>query len=465
MAPCFTRVPEVMVVESTARLPAFWDQNAAFVANLLGLFFDNKEEAKMLSDTVGEMDSYGGRLLPIVDLLYAGPERNLLVLEREPDPVLKRYFEEVAGLTLPEVAILPHRDYEQIGRQIRDQGVACHGLLEILRDHPAGRMDGYVTDATLAGLAGLVGMRTFSTVAGSQSGNNKWMLYEHLKSQGLPTPHTEIAEGPGDVERCLDSLRRAGYESAVVKAPMGASGIGLIKVPSLRGRGGGDPAVPAHFFTEGPCLIQGWIQAGNLGVKSVRSPSVQLFLNDDQVVIYDVTEQILSDESVHEGNESPPTYLAEHADGRGELFHQAGVAARWLHRRGYRGTASVDFLWVERNDGEFCVYVCELNARVTGATYPCVLAHHYNPDGAWLLRNLRLDTPLLGGELMELLHGSDCLWVPDGHRAGVFPVNFNTGDDGLVHKGQFLFLAPSVSESKLLLETIMMNLPCLTDRD
>ena len=269
MAPPFTRLREAAVVESTDRLPAFWDQNVAFAANLLGLFFDNEEETRMLSDAIGEMDSYGGRLLPMIDLLYAGPDRNLLILEREPDPVLKRYFEETAGLTLPEVVILLHSEYEQIGRQIRGDGQVDSSLLGYLRGHPAGCMDGYVTDATLAGMAGLAGMRTFSTVEGSRTGNNKWMLHEYLKSRGLPTPPTEIAGSASEIGRCLDCLQRAGYESAVVKAPMGASGIGLIKVASLRDRGDIDTSVPEHFFTEGPCLVQGWIQPGELGVSWV----------------------------------------------------------------------------------------------------------------------------------------------------------------------------------------------------
>lgn len=454
-----------MVVASTDRLPAFWNQNAAFVANLLGLFFGNKGQTRMLSDAVGEMDSYGGRLLPMIDLLYAGPDRNLLVLEREPDPALRRYFEETAGLTLPEVAILLHSEYEQIGRQLRAGQRVDSSILDTLRAHPAERIDGYVTDATLAGMAALAGMRTFSTVEGSRTGNNKWMLHEYLKGRGLPTPPTEIAARASEIGPCLDCLQQAGYESAVVKAPMGASGIGLIKVASLRDRSEIDTSVPEHFFSEGPCLVQAWIQPGELGVSWVRSPSVQLFLNDTQVVIYGVTEQILSRDSVHEGNESPPPYLAGMADWLAELFAQAGEAGRWLHGRGYRGTASVDFLLVGRDDGGTCAYVCELNARVTGATYPCVLAHHFNPDAAWLLRNLRLVEPVPGGDLMNLLGQSGGLFVPGVTDAGVFPVNFNTGADGLVHKGQFLFLAPSASGSRMLLETTQRNLPCQLDRD
>jgi len=423
---------------STNRLPGFWGENAVFVANLLGLFFGNEAETHMLAEEVGEVDSYGGRLLPVIDLLFAGPEKNLLVLEREPDPTLSRYFTETAGLTLPDVEVLSHQHYLELDRQLGATDLRASAFLETLKEHPAARLDGYVTE---------------------------WLLHKYLEGVGLPTPMTEIAESPAEIADCLERLRGAGYSSAVVKAPMGASGIGLLKVEDLSVRAGIDVVVPEHFFTDGPCLVQGWIKKGEFGVSRVHSPSAQLFLNEDGVVIYDLTEQILSHESVHEGNESPPPYLADHDEWRDELLRQAGEAGKWLHGRGYRGTASADFLLVENEDGGATVYVCELNARVTGATYPSVLARHFMPDGVWLLRNLRFTKPVPGAELMELLRSAHDLFVPGQSEAGVMPLNFNTGDDGLVHKGQFLCLAPSSGGSKMLLEMARLDMPCMPDRD
>lgn len=456
----------VKVADSTDKLPAFWNENAVFVANLLGLFFGNEEETGMLAEEVGEVDSYGGRLLPVIDLLFAGPERNLLVLEREPDPVLSRYFVETAGLSLPDVEVLAHQDYVDMGRQLVAGRVPDTVILDVLRQHPACRVDGYVTDAILTGMAECLGMTTFSSFAGSHEGNNKLLLHRYLESIGLPTARTEIAEQPLAVEDCLERLRRAGYSAAVIKAPIGASGIGLIKIEDLTAvPPDASELAPTHFFTEGPCMVQGWIKPGEFGVSHVHSPSVQLFLDEQEVVIYDLTEQILSHESVHEGNESPPPYLAEHPEWRAEMIRQAGEAGRWLHSRGYRGTASADFLLAEQDDGGFTVYVCELNARVTGATYPSVLARHFMPDGAWLLRNLRFTEPVPGAELMHMLATAHDLFVPGESESGVMPVNFNTGDDGLIHKGQFLCLAPSSGGSKMLLEIAKLDMPCTPDRD
>ncbi len=459
MSHCSRPVSDIQVIESTARLPSFWNENAVFVANLLGLFFGNEEETRMLAEEVGEVDSYGGRLLPLLNLLYAGKEKNLLILEREPDQHLRRYFEETAQLSLPEMTVLPHQEYLELD----SSGV--HPVIDRLRSHSAKRIDGYVTDDILCRLADKTGKRTFSSTAGSRRGNNKGLLHHFLEESGLPTPLTEIAESPEEIGGCLDRLERAGFESAVVKAPMGASGIGLIKVEALDDRGNINQAVPGHFFTEGPCLVQGWLKPTPSGIKKMRSPSVQLFLNEDSVILYDITEQILSHDSVHEGNESPPPYLAENEEWRSELLRQAGIAGKWLHQQGYRGTGSADFLLAEMSDGGFEVYVCELNARVTGATYPSVLAHHFMPDGCWLLRNLRFTEPISGKELLELLKTSHDLYIPGESEFGIVPVNFNFGQDGLIHKGQFLCLAPSAGGSKMLLAMAKLDLPCEPDRD
>lgn len=442
-------------------LPPFWDRNAVFVANLLGLFFGNEEETRLLAEEVGEVDSYGGRLIPIIDLLFAGGGRNLLVLEREPDASLCRYFEEVAGLSLPEWLVLPHGDYVEWGRSLNggSESAAWHRIA----GHPAGWMDGYVTDATLEVLANRMGKQTISTGSGSQRGNNKRLLHQHLESIGLPVPATVLAESPQEVAGCLRELKGRGFSAGVVKSAIGASGIGLIKVDSLNE--GAAVEIPRSFFYEGPCLVQGWLKPGEFGIREIRSPSVQMFLDDDGVALYDITEQILSRASIHEGNEAPPPYLEEWPGLRAELLRQAGEAGQWLHTQGYRGTGSTDFVVTFDEAGEFTVYVCEINARVTGATYPAVLARHFMDDGAWLLRNLRFTQPLSGAELLGMLEKSGDLYVPGKSETGVLPVNFNFGRDGLVHKGQFLCLAHSTAGSHVLLELAELDLPCEPDRD
>lgn len=454
------------VIEAPGQLPEFWDRRAVFVANLLGLFFGNEAQTQCLADEVGEVDSYGGRLVPIIDLLYrGGVGENLLVLERAPDASLCRYFEEVAGLSLPNQWILTHRDYLEIGQAVARGESLEERLPAPIREHAAPWLDGYVTDETLDAIGRQTGKRTITTPAGSRQGNNKRELHLYLESSGFPVIETYLAETPKEVTDCLERLKRHGFTAGVVKAAIGASGIGLCKVDSLEDSVSRQPEVPEHFFYEGPCLVQGWLVPGEQGITGLRSPSAQLFVSDKDVTIYDLTEQILSQASVHEGNEAPPPYLIDQPYLRKELLRQGREAGRWLHAQGYRGTGSVDFLVVDHESGETEVYVCEINARVTGATYPSVLARHFLPEGAWLLRNLRFRKPIDGPRLLELLERSNDLYIPGKSDAGVMPVNFNFGKDGLIHKGQFLCLAHSTAGSHVLLELAELDLPCEPDRD
>ncbi|MEP2775091.1 MAG: hypothetical protein ABJQ29_08480 [Luteolibacter sp.] len=446
-----------VVRASTDSMPSGWSENAVFVANLLGMFFENDDQAALLADKVGAVDSYGGRLLPIIDLLFRGPGKNLLVLEHEPAISLIRFFQDVAGLSLPETTVLPHAEYRKLPHAQDADPIWNHPALERIAAHSSARIDGYVTDETLVRISRQMGKRTFSSMAGSREGNNKRLLFEYIRDIGLPVPATEFAADATELPGCLTALKKQGYRSAVIKAAMGASGIGLVKVPSLDDFGKVAGRVPHHFFHDGACLVQGWLETGRNGITELRSPSAQLFLDDTSLQIYDITEQILDEDSIHQGNESPPPYIAENPEYAAEILRQAEVAGLWLHARGYRGTASVDFL-LTRSEHDFTVYICEINARVTGATYPSVLAKHFLPDGAWLLRNLRFETAVTGEKLLELLR--DDLFIPGHSEHGVFPINFNFTKNGLVKKGQFLCLAPSNKENRHLLKMAKIDLPC-----
>ncbi|TDU68036.1 hypothetical protein EI77_03153 [Prosthecobacter fusiformis] len=446
------------VVQTHGHTPRLWrDRSIIFFANVLAGFFENEELAALLKKEISGADSYGGRLLPIMGLLFAGG-KNLLVLEREPDAALTAYFKDDLGLNLPEISLLTYPEYLELGTALRGGDSVPLPFPQQLNDwqnHPADTLDGYVTDEIIATLARQLGKRTLSTSQGSKQGNNKLLLHQHLEKSGLPVFKTRLATGPDDVQRCLDELAALGYESAVVKSQIGASGIGLMKLCT---KGSGE-AVPELFFYEGPCMVQGWIRPGMNDITHVFSPSVQMFLDHESVYLYDLTEQILSQDSVHQGNESPPPYLADFPGLKEELFRQASTAGTWLHEQGYRGTASVDYLVAAlETAGAFRAYSCEINARVTGATYPSVLARHYFPAGAWLMRNLKLSLPLAGSTILKLLEDHRHLFHPD-RAGGILPINFNLTPDGLVEKGQFLCLGESTAECHAMLQRAEEDLP------
>lgn len=445
-----------LVVQTQGYTPRLWgDVSVIFIANLLDLFFGNDDQTQVLEHEISGADSYAARLLPIMGLLFGGG-KNLLLLEREPDASLSDYFKNDLGLQLPEVQVMTHREYHALGKALREGGpLPDEAILGKWRDHPANAVDGFVTDETVAAIARRIGKRTLSTPEGSKAGNNKLLLHQHLEREGLPVFETRLAVSPTDVPRCLQELARLGYDNAVVKSQIGASGIGLIKMSTQEA---GEP-VPDLFFHEGQCMVQGWVRKGLHGVRQIFSPSVQMFNDQESVYLYDLTEQILSHESVHQGNESPPPYLAEFPGLLEGLFRQAGIAGLWLHEQGYRGTASVDFLVAALDEpGTFRVYACEINARVTGATYPSILARHYLPRGGWLMRNLKLADAVPGSDILRFLEEHGHLFHP--HReSGILPVNFNLTADGLVEKGQFLCLGETSADCHEMLLRAEEDLP------
>ncbi len=212
-------------------------------------------------------------------------------------------------------------------------------------------------------------------------------------------------------------------------------------------------------------MVQGWLDETVRNIRHMGSPSIQMFLDDNTVSFFDITEQVLNANSVHEGNLSPPPYFHNGDLVYEELFRQAAAAGSWLHEQEYRGTASVDFLVVD-NCGNIEVRVCEINARITGATYPSVIARHFLPLDAWLMRNVRFDKPLKGTSLLKMLDQAGYLFHPD-MQEGVLPINFNLDKNGSVLKGQFLCLGKHLKDCLAILEQTesMLPLSWCYDRD
>lgn len=461
---------EVEFIDTCGTLPPMWPRRAIFFANLLALFYGNSAQTESLRQEVGEIDSYSARLIPIMNLLFREPG-NMLVLEREPDPKLCQYLREDLGLSLPRMCVLPHDDYVRLGEGLDSAGLPLASLpgdllpqLVQLKDAAAQWVDGYVTDEVITKFARHLGCQTISSSDASRHGNNKLRLHEFLVSAELPAFDTVIVKSPGEVPQAAEELAALGYREAVIRAQIGASGIGMMRLRDIR-QADQLPEIPEYIFYEGPCLLQGWLQSGVRKILEVRSPSTQLFVDDTHVYAYDVTEQILSNDSIHQGNASPPPYFQEWPGLREETMRQADLVGRWLHGTGYRGTASIDWLVTQREDQpQPDVYVCEINARVTGATYPSLLARHFHPQGAWLMRNLRLRVPLTTEQLLAMFEQPGHLFHP--HKsAGILPLNLNFGKDNLVHKGQFLCIGQTLQECQEYLALAERDLPVEWDAD
>ena len=435
-------------------LPPFWDRSIIFFSNIHSIFYDNDEEAKQLLKGISGATGYGGRVLCVLNLLYR-QQPNLILLEAKPDEGLTRYLSKDLGLSLPDYAILDHSGYWKLASSEEgSKRTKAPPTFKKLMEHPAHWIDGFVTDNHLVKIASVLGKQTISTLEGSKNGNNKYLLYQYQVEQKLPVFETLVASNRKELSGCLTELNRRGYAKAVVKAQIGASGYGMVKLDTKLD----DPRmVPDHLFFEGPCMVQGWLDHGTQGVEIVGSPSVQLFLNDDTVFLFDLTDQVLDQEGVHEGNVCPPPYLSNSPGLEDELLGQASTAAGWLHGQGYRGTASTDFLVIRRRQKTEAI-LCEINARITGATYPAVLARRFNPKGAWYMRNIGFRNVMEGADLLLLLDHAGVLYRP-GSTKGILPFNLNTNAEGKVMKGQFLCLGQTYEECRKLFLQAWSQLP------
>jgi hypothetical protein len=443
------------VVVQLGKLPLCWQYSTIFFANLACIFFGEPLKTKEISDNVMGFHSYGARLLPILGLLFRG-DRNLLLLPEKPQPDLAAFFRDQLKLGLPEIVIVspPH----SCGNQALTIDTA---ILQRLAESAAEVIDGYVTDSALENLASRIGKRSINTMQSCLLANDKIGLHRFLQRRGLPVFDGGESDSPSELTAVLDDLAGRGYRKAAVRAAIGASGFGmqLIDLHSRR-------QLSASLAAEERLLVQGWIEEGRRGCRQLASPSVQFFCGENgQVVLYDFTDQLLSNNSVHEGNMSPPISLAAEEKAKDEILRQAAEVAAWISELDYRGPASVDFL-IWRQEGELRVQVCEVNARVTGATYPSLLALHCNPGGAWLMRNMVFGPCMDVAGFLAFLKDKGLLFAPGAGR-GILPINTICAENGQIVKCQMLFVDSGPAGCLAMLEEFPRLLPasCRFERD
>lgn len=427
-------------------LPQMWDHNVHYFANVLGMFFGNSMQTKELKEKIGGVESHGGRFAPVLNIMFQGLGDNVLYVEKSPDPILLQYFRNL-GLSIPEIVVLSHEEIYNLSPEVLQK--RCHSGESIW-------LDGYVIDENLEQLGQAVNHQLVTSYAASKSGNNKGELHEFLKANELPVFETLFANDTEEAKGCLKTLAKRGYKKGVVKSVIGASGVGMKKMSTTETEG---VEIPESFFFEGPCMVQGWLDKERSGVKEVLSPSVQIFIKDEVISCFDVTEQFLSGSSIFKGNECTPSYLGwpDYTGLKAELLRQSEIVGNWLHGLGLRGPASIDFL-VVNSDKLREVYVCEANARVTGATYPSLLARSLQDGGDWMMRNLKFRKPVPTRKLLRQLSDHGYLYEP-GKLQGLLPYNLYTCDHGRVEQGQFLVMAPEITTCKGLLIEAERDMP------
>jgi len=446
--------PKVKV--QLGRLPECWPFSAIFLANLDCIFFGDPLKTEEIARNVMGFHGYGARMLPILGLLFRGG-RNLLVLQEEPNQDLAAFFRDRLGLSLPELAYARMPDGCGLGRLDIEEPA-----LERMRGADREVLDGYVTDTHLERLAAEINKRNLNTQESCRLANDKIALNRFLSERGLPVFDGGESGSDKELRRILSDLTALGYRKAAVRAAIGASGFGM-QLISLK-----EAPEPLSdvLKAEDRLLVQGWVEEGRLGCSGVASPSVQFFCGqDNRVALYDFTDQLLSNDSIHEGNLSPPISIAGEEPLKSMILGQAMEVAAWVAGLGYLGPGSVDFL-IWRKQGSPQVLVCEVNARVTGATYPSLLALYCNPGGAWLMRNMVFGPCMTVREFLHFLEGKKLLFSLQ-RRRGIIPVNVISAANGQIFKCQLLFLASSSPECLAMMEEFPGLLPsyCRFERD
>ncbi|NIP30289.1 MAG: hypothetical protein GTO02_13650 [Candidatus Dadabacteria bacterium] len=435
-------------------LPDFWNRSVIFFSNIESVVFGNIEELEKLESEVKGFEAFGGRLISVLNLIFNG-RPNLLVLEKASDQSIFNYYKDTLKLSMPELLIIDHEIYHSINSDDKaiNENKNVKKLREMLSSHPAKWVDGFITDNSLMNWAEKFNKTCINSSQACYDANNKMELHYYLLEKELPVIDTEVAASIEHIHYCLENLLENGYKKAVVKSQFGASGVGMITLDTdIR-----KVEIPDYMFYEGPCLVQGWLMKGEGDIKKIYSPSVQLFVDEKSVSLFDITEQILGEDSLHEGNIAIPPYLDKYEGLKEELLRQAEIVAKWVQSKNYRGPGSTDFIVAIKEDG-FEVIVCEVNARFTGATYPSVLSRHFMPKGGWLLRNININEPLNGKELLNLIDEEGILFKP-GESEGFLPVNFNLDDKGYVDRGQFLYLAENAKKCVAGMEKYCKHLP------
>ena len=136
-----------LIVPTQGHTPSCWENRSViFFANLLSLFFGNRAGARLLQEEISCVDSYGGRLLPVLGLIFGGGD-NVLVLERRPEPALTDYF-QFLGLSAPRIEILPRAGFLALGQLLERGQAAGHPLLDRLLVEPATMLDGKLSRRT-----------------------------------------------------------------------------------------------------------------------------------------------------------------------------------------------------------------------------------------------------------------------------------------------------------------------------
>ena len=108
----------------------------------------------------------------------------------------------------------------------------------------------------------------------------------------------------------------------------------------------------------------------------VVSPNILMYIEqgNSEILCVSITDQILTDHLVHEGNIYPTR-----AKTLKEMMNSAHRMSKWLQAYGYSGFVGFDFgEYFNTEKGQLDYFLAEINPRINAATYPKSLMEYLN---------------------------------------------------------------------------------------
>lgn len=261
-------------------------------------------------------------------------------------------------------------------------------------------------------------------------------------------PDTWVVYNLDDARRVLNEVERSPYPFAVVRRPLGASGLGMCFARTV-------DHIRSYLKADGRDIgAEGLVLSSFIPWEGRGSHSVLWRLNDDGVVPYGTTRQHFERIDwnygghaaiVHRGNQYPYLGFDSIHD---HLIGVTAPVAQGMQKRGQRGWVGIDSSHAKtpREDGEQHVLI-EINARPPAPRHPRGFMENHGAK-AFDMVNIEVPAGLTLCDFVELMAATPDVPFSKETRRGSVPINLkvDTVDGEPIAKGAIATFATSGDE-------------------
>lgn len=257
--------------------------------------------------------------------------------------------------------------------------------------------------------------------------NHKHNVRTKAIELGVPVPEGDIIElqlgRPLDLTPIQVAINRYIHKTGrvIVKGSYGASGSSLVIVEN-------NPESIKKALSKITGRIDNRIYIVEVMLDVIVSPNILVHIEpgNGRILCVCVTDQLLSDKLVHEGNVYPSG-----AKTLKDMMNSARRISKWLQAEGYCGLVGFDFgEYFNSKTGEFKHFLAEINPRTNAATYSKSLMEHLNikqkqKDGPYIEAFLSANVKTNASSFAELKESYGHLFFNPKMGEGLVP--YNTG--------------------------------------